>query len=193
MFEFIVGNIVEANPAYAVVENNGIGYFVNISLNTFSRLNGEGVQKLFIHQIIREDTNALYGFADKKERNIFRFLISVSGVGANTGRMMLSSLSAEELENAILTDNVVVLKKIKGIGAKTAQRIIIELKDKLGKTGNATELPLLQTDTTKEESLSALTMLGFTKKAVEKTVDKILASDPKLSVEEVVKLSLKNL
>ena len=194
----IKGKIVDLTPTYIIVNNNDIGYFINISLNSYSKINGEKEKGndevlIFIHQVIREDANILFGFINKSEREIFRHLISVSGVGANTARMILSSLSPVEIQNAILNSNVNVLKSVKGIGAKSAQRIIIDLKDKLGKESDIDEIFAGTDNTIKEESLSALVMLGFSKKLVDKEVTKILSKDKNLNVEEVVKTALKRL
>lgn len=193
MFDYIKGTIVQLTPTYIVVENNGVGYHANISLNTFSKLKeGEHVQ-VFIHQVIKEDANDFYGFADTRERDVFRHLITVSGVGANTGRMILSSLSPDEVVTAITTGDVKMLKAVKGIGEKSAQRMIIELKDKLGKTSELTELFSKKDNTAKQEALSALVMLGFAKAAAEKVLDKILAESPTQTVEQLVKISLRGL
>ena len=193
MFEFIRGTIIEMNPASIVIEAGGIGYFVNISLNTYSKLNGQKETKLLLHQIVREDAHILYGFADKGERDLFRNLISVNGVGANTAIMMLSSFNTDELIAAVTTENVVVLKAVKGIGAKTAQRIIIDLKDKLGKIADTGQFLLSPDNTIRNESLSALVMLGFAKKNAEKVVAKILQEQPGAAVESVIKQALKRL
>lgn len=193
MFEYIKANLVELNPTYAIMDNSGIAYFVNISLNTYSLLKEGNEHTLYIHQVIREDAQLLYGFADKTERELFRLLITVSGIGSNTARMMLSSLSVKELKNAILTGNVNILKSIKGIGLKTAQRIIIDLKDKIVKSGAESDIFLNESNTIREEALSALVMLGFNKIAVEKTLDKIIKEEPGLKVESLIKLALKGL
>jgi len=193
MYEYIKGLITELNPSYAVVESGGVGYFVHISLNTYSKLTIDTDCKLFIHQIVREDANLLFGFESKEEREIFRLLLTVSGVGANTARMMLSSLTAKEIADAIQTGNENTLKSIKGIGLKTAQRLIVELKDKIGKNIAADEILKPKYNTIKEESLSALIMLGFAKTPAEKTVDQILVEHKTATVEDVVKLALKRL
>lgn len=193
MFEFIRGNIVDINPASAVVEAAGVGYFVNISLNTYSRLNGQKEVKLLVHQIVREDAHILYGFAEENERNLFRNLISVNGVGASTAIMMLSSLNPDELISAVATENVGVLKAVKGIGAKTAQRIIIDLKDKLGKMSETSQILLSPDNTIRNEALSALVMLGFVKRDAEKAISKILQEQPEAKVESVVKQALTRL
>ncbi|NQU86759.1 MAG: Holliday junction branch migration protein RuvA [Mariniphaga sp.] len=193
MYEFIKGEITEINPAYIVVETGGIGYSIKISLNTYSKLNKEKTTKVLIHQLVREDAHLLFGFAEDAERELFRSLISVNGVGANTAIMMLSSLSPDEIISAISTDNVNILKSIKGIGAKTAQRIIIDLKDKLGKFAETGQILTSGDNTIRNESLSALVMLGFAKKDAEKTLDKILNENPGLTVESVIKHALKRL
>lgn len=193
MFEYIKGDLADLNPTSAVIDNNGVGYYLNISLNTYSKLSGYKSAQLFIHQVIRDDAHLLFGFIDVKEREIFRLLISVSGVGANTARMMLSSLSPSEIQTAILSNNVKTLQGVKGIGAKTAQRIIIELKDKLAKDSDISEISLQQDNTCKDEALSALVMLGFAKNSVTKVVDKLYKANPESSVEELIKLALKQL
>jgi holliday junction DNA helicase RuvA len=193
MIDYIKGTLVQVNPAFITIETSGIGYFINISLNTFTKLDGKNDAKILIHEVIREDSHQLYGFAEASEREIFRHLLSVSGVGANTARMMLSSSTPEEIERAILGSDVNLLKSIKGIGLKTAQRIIVDLKDKLGKQSSAGELFNLGDNTGREEALSALVMLGFAKSAVTKVLDKIVREEKKLTVEELIKKALKNL
>lgn len=192
MFEYIQGKVSELTPASVIIDNHGVGYFINISLNTYSALSGKDQAVVFIHQTIREDAHTLYGFFNKSEREIFRYLISVSGIGANTARMMLSSLSPTEIKEAILSGNVKLLNSIKGIGAKTAQRVIVDLRDKVGKSEITGEFLLQESNTNREEALSALVMLGFAKNTVEKVVDKLLKADPKLDVEELVKQALKS-
>ncbi|MCU4162746.1 Holliday junction branch migration protein RuvA [Carboxylicivirga caseinilyticus] len=191
MYEYISGRIAEASPAHVVIDVNGIGYLLNISINTFSRLEGKSEAQLFVHENIREDAFQLYGFADPSERELFRHLISVSGIGANTARMMLSSLTPDELKGAILTGNVNQIKGVKGIGAKTAQRVIVDLKDKLGKEPLDQKIFAEQDNTIREEALSALVMLGFAKNSAQKAVDKILQENPSAKVEEVIKQALK--
>lgn len=193
MFEFIEGNIVEITPTYLVLENNKIGYFIQISINTYAILSDEKTAKVYIHQVIREDANMLFGFASKGEREIFRLLITVSGVGANTARMMLSSLSPEEIQTAIRTDDVRTLQGVKGIGAKSAQRIIIDLKDKISKDSVGDEFFTSTNLGNREEALSALVMLGFTRKPAEKVIDKLLKSDISMSVEQLIKKGLNEL
>ncbi|WP_319501079.1 Holliday junction branch migration protein RuvA [uncultured Draconibacterium sp.] len=193
MYEFIKGNIAEISATHVVVETSGVGYFVHISLNTYSALNGKKEVKVFIHQVVREDAHTLYGFATTTERELFRNLISVNGVGASTANMMLSSLNPDELKAAVTTENVAVLKAVKGIGAKTAQRIIIDLKDKLGKIPDSGQILAAADNTIRNESLSALVMLGFAKKDAEKVVTKILQEQPDANVESVIKQALKRL
>lgn len=193
MLEFIQGKILEATPAYVVMQNNGLGYFINISLNTYSDVSGKKEGVLFIHEIVREDAYLLYGFAGKNEREIFRSLISVSGVGANTACMMLSSLSPAEIKTAIVQEQVNTLKAVKGIGAKSAQRIIVDLKDKLEREPSEGEIISTSDNTSREEALSALVTLGFSKKQVEKVLDTLTSQEPDLNVESLVKKALKKL
>ena len=193
MYEYFRGKIAESSPAHVVVDVNGVGYFINISLNTYSQLEGKSEVKILIHENIREDAFNLYGFMDKSERTLFRQLISVSGIGSNTARMMLSSLAPDEIINAILTGNVTQLKGIKGIGIKTAQRVIVDLKDKLGKSSLDAKIFASIDNTIRDEALSALVMLGFTKNSAQKAVDKILTGNPDEKVESVIKQALKML
>jgi Holliday junction DNA helicase RuvA len=193
MIDYIKGDITLITPTYLLIETGGIGYQVNISLTTFSGLESKKEFKILIHEVIREDSHQLFGFADNEERDIFRLLISVSGVGANTARMMLSSLNPGEIEKAILGSDSNLLKSVKGIGLKTAQRIIIDLKDKLGKHAGSDEIFTFADNTKREEALSALVMLGFAKSAVSKVLDKIVRDEKNLSVEDMIKRALKNL
>ena len=193
MIEYIKGPITQITPTFLTIETGGIGYLINISITTFSKLEGKSEYKVFIHEVIREDTHQLFGFADTGERDIFRLLISVSGVGANTARMMLSSLSPGEIEKAISGSDVNVLKSVKGIGLKTAQRIIVDLKDKLGKQSVSGEIFNVADNTNREEALSALVMLGFARSAVSKVLDKIVREEKNLTVEDMIKRALKNL
>ena len=201
MYEYITGRLAEVAPAYAVVEAGGIGYFINISLQTYSEIENSENTTLYLHYIVREDAHILYGFATKAERELFRLLIGVSGVGGNTARMIQSTYSPSELRNIIATGNAKGLAQVKGLGPKTAQRIIVDLKDKVIKLdlgANPTELPMDFVDTTpdsaiKQEAISALTMLGFAAAASGKVVDKILKAEPTLSVELVIKQALKML
>jgi Holliday junction DNA helicase RuvA len=193
MIDYIKGSITQLTPTFLTIEAGGIGYFVNVSLSSFSKLEGKHDYKLLIQEIIREDSHQLYGFADSEEREIFRLLISVSGVGANTARMMLSSLTSAEIETAIMGSDANVLKGVKGIGLKTAQRIIIDLKDKLGKHAASGEIFAFSDNTRREEALSALVMLGFAKSAVSKVLDKIVREEKNLTVEDMIKRALKNM
>ena len=193
MFEYIKGTVATLKPSHIILEANSVGYFVHISLNTYSQLNGRESVKLFIHQVIREDAHLLYGFSTESERELFRMLISVSGIGSNTAIMMFSALSPDEVRNAILTENVNLLRSIKGIGIKTAQRVIIDLKDKVVKSPSGEQIVTSADNTLRNEALSALVMLGFMKKPAEKELDKILAAQPNLTVENVIKLALKSL
>jgi holliday junction DNA helicase RuvA len=193
MIDYIKGTIAQSNPTFITLETGGIGYFINISVNTFSKLETKTEIKILIHEVIREDTHQLFGFADAIERDIFRLLISVTGVGANTARMMLSSITPEEIEKAILGSDVNILKSVKGIGLKTAQRIIVDLKDKLGKQAGSGEIFTFSDNTKREEALSALVMLGFAKNAVSKVLDKIVREEKNLTVEDMIKRALKNL
>jgi Holliday junction DNA helicase RuvA len=193
MIDYIKGEITQITPMFLTMETGGIGYLINISLTTYSALESKKDFKILIHEVIREDSHQLFGFAGDEERNIFRLLISVSGVGANTARMMLSSLTPDELEKAILGSDSNLLKSVKGIGLKTAQRIIIDLKDKIGKHAGSGEIFAFADNTRRDEALSALVMLGFAKGAVSKVVDKIVREEKNLTVEDMIKRALKNL
>jgi len=193
MIDYIKGSVTQITPAFVTIETSGIGYFINISLTTFSKLEKMTEAKILVHEVIREDAHQLYGFADQHERDIFRHLISVTGVGASTARMMLSSLNPTEIEQAIVGSDVDLLKSIKGIGLKTAQRIIVDLKEKLGKQAGSGEIFAFADNTNREEALSALVMLGFAKNAVSKVLDKIVREEKNLTVEEMIKRALKNL
>jgi len=193
MIDYIKGKLTEVTPTFIVIDNGGIGYFVSISLSTFTRLEGKDECKILVHEIIREDSYQLFGFADKEERDIFRLLISVTGVGASTARMMLSSLSYDEIEKAILGSDVNTLKSVKGIGLKSAQRIIVDLKDKLGKQSGTGEIFAFTNNTKREEALSALVMLGFGRSAVLKVLDRIIREEKNLTVEDMIKRALKSL
>ena len=194
MIHHIKGRLVEKSPTHAIVETSGVGYFLNISLITFSKLGNDENCKLYTHLSIKEDAHTLYGFAEKSEREIFRQLISVNGVGASTARIMLSSMTAEEITTAIVTSDVNALKSIKGIGAKSAQRIIVDLKDKLGKIdGIKQNILTFANNTNRDEALSALLALGFIKNSVEKVLNKVLKAQPDLDVENLIKEALKNL
>ncbi|MGL4293817.1 MAG: Holliday junction branch migration protein RuvA [Bacteroidales bacterium] len=193
MIEYVKGEIAELTPTSAVIECNGLGYLLNISLNTYSALTLAKNIKLYAYEVIREDAHTLYGFIDKHERELFLLLISVSGVGPNTARMILSSLSPVELQNVIASKNENVLKSVKGIGAKTAQRIIVDLKDKI-KTGDVTlDNNITINPAVSEEALAALVMLGFPQNVSQKCISSILKEDPALKVEQVIKAALKML
>lgn len=193
MFEYIRGNIVELSPTFVIVECNNIGYRIEISLQTYSSvtsyINKEVV--LYIHFIVREDAQLFFGFSSKSERDWFKHLISVSGIGANTARTILSAITCNELQSFIQQAKVSELKTIKGIGQKTAERLIVELRDKIGKIESNEEIFTTSHNTIKEEALSALIMLGYSKNIAEKTLDKILRSNPNLSTEELIKHALK--
>ncbi len=193
MIDYLKGPITKITPTFLTIEAGSIGYFINISLTTFTKLEGKSEYKLLIHEVIREDSHQLFGFADKEERDIFRLLISVSGVGAATARMMLSSLTPTEIEKAIIGSDVHLLKSVKGIGLKTAERIIVDLKDKVGKQVGTGEIFAIADNTKREEALSALVMLGFAKSAVSKVLDRIVREEKDLTVEDMIKRALKNL
>ena len=193
MYAFISGKVTEKTPAYVVLDNHGIGYFINITLNTFTAIGEKEEVKLYTHTQILEDAHNLFGFYSQKERDLFELLISVSGVGCNTARLILSSLTVSELSNAIANDDVKTIQSVKGIGTKTAQRIVIDLKDKLKKIDIQTEIFSVPNNTIRTEALSALTILGFNKAAIEKALDKILKQNPDASVEALIKEALKTL
>ena len=192
MYEYIKGALVEAGPTYAVVDCGGVGYWLNISVNTYSKISAEKEVCLYVHLIVREDAHLLYGFYSKEERVLFRQLISVSGIGANTANVMLSSMTVDEIVGAIRTGNDEAIRRVKGIGTKTAQRVIIELKDKVGTSG-AAESCVFASGAVKEEALAALVMLGFVKAQASKVLDKIVAGGGNRTVEELIKLALKQL
>lgn len=201
MIEYIRGGLAELSPATAVIDCNGLGYAVNISLNTYAAIQGKKECKLYIYEAIREDAYVLYGFVDKQERELFLLLISVSGIGGNTARMILSALSPAELVNVISTENANLLKTVKGIGLKTAQRVIVDLKDKI-KTGAASAgntigslggMLSAANAQVQEEAIAALTMLGFAQAPSQKVVLAILKEEPDAPVEQVIKLALKRL
>ena len=193
MITHLKGKLIEKNPTNIVVECNGVGYSVNISLHTFSQLpSGENV-KLFIHLQVREDSHTLFGFSSKVEREVFRLLISVSGIGASIARTMLSTLSPEQVMEAITQNNIAVIQSVKGIGAKTAQRVVLDLKDKIIKIYGLDEVSLVSSNTNRNEALSALETLGFARKQVEKVCDDIINKNPNASVETIIKQALKNL
>jgi Holliday junction DNA helicase RuvA len=192
MYEFIEGQLVERNPAYAVIDVHGTGYLLNISVHTYSKLREGGPCRLYAHLVVREDALTLFGFADQDERELFRQLISVSGVGVNTARIILSSLSPNEVCQAIVTGDAPLLQRIKGIGAKTAQRIIIDLKDKVAKELLPQEKLGFLHNTKKEEALSGLIILGFPKMLADKALSRIIEKEGTgLTVEELIKKALK--
>ncbi len=193
MITHIKGRLVEKNPTDVVIDCGGVGYILHISLHTFSLLSeGESLQ-LYTHLQVKEDSHTLFGFVEKSEREIFRLLISVSGIGASTARTMLSSLHPNQIKEAIATNDVATIQSIKGIGAKTAQRVIIDLKDKILKVYNIDEVSVSQSNTNKDEALSALETLGFNRKLAEKAIDRVLKQTPKETVENIIKQALKNL
>lgn len=193
MYDYIKGTLEELSPAEAVVECHGIGFKLQISLNTYDRLQGQKEVRLYVYHHLREDEETLYGFCDKEERRIFALLIGVSGIGPNTARMMLSSLTADEVSTAIASGDVNRIKGVKGIGLKTAQKVIIELKDKISRGGAELDLSGGSAAANSSEACSALIMLGFTKNAVEKTVASIVKKEPGLSLEDIIKKALKML
>lgn len=192
MYDYIKGNVAELTPTYVVLDNHGVGYMINISLNSFNALqHQEDVVKVYVYEAIREDAHLLYGFTERRERELFLLLISVSGVGANTARMILSSLTPSDLEQTIASENVGILKSVKGIGAKTAERIIVDLKDKI-KLSTDTLLDKNQvTSEVFEEAMSALVMLGFTKQMSQKALKKLFTAEPTITVEQAIKKALK--
>ena len=193
MITHLKGKLIEKNPTNIVVDCNGVGYSVNISLHTFSQLpSGENV-KLFIHLQVREDSHTVFGFSSKVEREVFRLLISVSGIGASIARTMLSTLSPEQVMEAITQNNIAVIQSVKGIGAKTAQRVVLDLKDKIIKIYGLDEVSLVSSNTNRNEALSALETLGFARKQTEKICDDIVNKNPNASVETIIKQALKNL
>lgn len=194
MFEYFKGRLAEKNPTEAIIDCGGVGYSLNISLQTFSQIKDSEDVMLYAHFIVREDVQQIFGFAQKSERELFRKLISVSGVGANTARMILSAMNTQEVVSAILEENVNALKSVKGIGGKTAERIIVDLKDKLGKDELTTEILGGSYNTDKNEALSALVMLGFAKNAASKALDKVTQENGgSIKVEELIKLALNKL
>ena len=196
MYDYIKGILEESTPTEAVIENNGIGYSLQISLQTYTAIQGCKDVRLYIYHHLREDTELFFGFYSKEERSLFLLLIGVNGIGPNTARMMLSSLSCQELTNAILTGDVNKIKGVKGIGLKTAQRVIIDLKERVGKGYSKSALSLAELGAAsqiKEEALAALVMLGFSKAASEKAIDSILKEKPGSTIEELIKHSLKRL
>jgi len=199
MIEYVKGTLADLTPAYAVIDAGGVGYGLNISLQTYSAIQGKQDVRLWVHESIREDSYALFGFASRQEREMFLLLITVSGVGAGTARMILSSMTVKELCNAISAGDERLLKSVKGIGLRTAQRIIVDLKDKIVQSGVAQELhagggqATAIDNSVRDEAVGALTMLGFSPAPSQKVVNAILADQPELPVEQVIKLALKKL
>jgi holliday junction DNA helicase RuvA len=193
MINFLKGRLVEKTPTYVVIECNGVGYTVNISLYTFSKISDSELLKLETHLVVREDAHTLYGFFDKTEREIFKLLISVSGVGPSTARTMLSSMTPKQIQEAIASSDVVTIQSAKGIGAKTAQRILLDLKDKIMKTFALSEDFEIPNNTIKDEALSALEVLGYSRRQSEKAIQKIILENPDVSLENIIKSALKNL
>ena len=196
MYEYISGALTELSPTYAVVEAAGVGYYINISLHTFSAIEGHDQVRLYVHFVVREDAQVLYGFATRQERELFRLLISVSGVGGNTARMILSTYSTSELRNIISTGNAVLLKNVKGLGLKTAQKIIVELNGKMIDLGVEQKAQKAVTEEANEvmtETVAALVMLGFQKAASEKVVKALLKEQPDITVEDAVRQALRRM
>ena len=193
MYSFISGTVVEKNPTYVVLDNQGIGYLINITLNTFTAIGEQQHVKLFVHLAIREDAHTLYGFYTESERELFLQLITVSGVGCNTARLILSSMTVSEAVDAIATNNIRMIQGVKGIGAKTAQRIVVDLHDKVGKLEAGGDISPVGNNTLKDEALSALMVLGFNKMSIEKVLDKLLKQMENPSVEDLIKESLRML
>jgi Holliday junction DNA helicase RuvA len=193
MIAHLQGKLVEKTPTEVIIDCNGIGYHVNISLHTYSLLPASDAIKLFTYLQIKEDSHTLFGFVEKSEREIFKMLLSVSGIGASIARTMLSSLEPKQIIYAIANADVVTIQSIKGIGSKTAQRVILDLKEKVLKLYDLDEVSMIQSNTNKDEALSALEVLGFVRKSAERVVEKIVKENPDATVENIIKLALKNL
>ena len=193
MIAHLQGKLVEKTPTHIVIDCGGVGYHVNISLHTYSLLPNTDFVKLFTHLQVKEDSHTLFGFVEKSEKEIFKLLISVSGIGASIARTMLSSLDPKQITNAIASGDVVTVQSIKGIGSKTAQRVILDLKEKVLKLYDLDEVSMVQSNTNRDEALSALEVLGFVRKTSEKIIEKIVKEDPDASVESIIKKALKNL
>lgn len=193
MIAHLQGKLVEKTPTHIVIDCGGVGYHINISLHTYSLLPNTDFVKLFTHLQVKEDSHTLFGFVEKSEKEIFKLLISVSGIGANIARTMLSSLDPKQITNAIASGDVVTVQSIKGIGSKTAQRVILDLKEKVLKLYDLDEVSMVQSNTNRDEALSALEVLGFVRKTSEKIIEKIVKEDPDASVESIIKKALKNL
>lgn len=193
MITHIQGKLTEKNPTDVVIDCHGIGYRINISMHTYSQIPDNENLRLYTHLQVKEDSHTLFGFSSLAEREIFRLLISVSGIGASTARVMLSSLTPKQVREGIASENVTLIQSVKGIGLKTAQRVIIELKDKVLKVYDIDEVSVLKSNTNKDEALSALEVLGFSKKQAEKVIDKIINNQPEANAETLIKEALKNL
>lgn len=193
MITHIRGKLVEKNPTEVVIDCNGVGYFLNISLHTFSLIGNDELLQLYTHLQVKEDSHTLYGFVEKAERDIFRLLLSVSGIGASIARTMLSSLNPKQVKDAIALADVSTIQSVKGIGAKTAQRVILDLQEKVLKLYNIDEVLPTINNTNVDEALSALEVLGFVRKSAEKVVERIIKQNPDASVESIIKQALKNL
>ena len=193
MINQLHGRLIEKNPTYVVIDCHGVGYEVNISLHTYGQIGSDENIRLHTHLQIRDDVHTLYGFYQPMERSIFRLLISISGIGANIARTMLSSMSPLEIQQAIIHEDLAAIKAVKGIGLKTAQRVLIELKDKIQNVTGMYEIPALKSNTIKEETLSALEVLGYSRKASEKVVDNLIQGNPDGSVEDLIKGALNKL
>ena len=193
MITLLHGRLIEKNPTYVVIDCHGVGYEVNISLHTYEQIGSAENIRLHTHLQIREDAHTLYGFYQPVERSIFRLLISISGIGANIARTMLSSMTPTEIQQAIVHEDLAAIKAVKGIGLKTAQRVLIELKDKIQNVGGMEEIPSFKSNTIKEETLSALEVLGYSRKQAEKVIDNIIKGAPESSVEELIKQALNKL
>lgn len=193
MITHIQGKLVEKNPTDVVIDCNGVGYLLNISLHTYSQISNQENLKLYSHLIIKEDAHTLYGFSSLAEREIFKMLISVNGVGASIARTMLSSLTPKQVREGIAHGDIVLIQSIKGIGAKTAARVILDLKDKILKVYDIDDLSTVKNNTSKDEALSALEVLGFVRKQAERVVEKIVSNQPDANVETIIKEALKNL
>ncbi|MFV8345081.1 MULTISPECIES: Holliday junction branch migration protein RuvA [Flavobacterium] len=193
MIAHLQGKLVEKSPTQIIIDCGGVGYHVNISLHTYSLLPNTDFIKVYTHLQIKEDAHTLFGFVEKSEREIFKMLLSVSGIGASIARTMLSSLDPKQITNAIASGDVVTIQSIKGIGSKTAQRVILDLKDKVLKLYDLDEVSMSQSNTNRDEALSALEVLGFLRKSSERVVEKIVKEDPEASVESIIKKALKNL
>ena len=193
MIAHLQGKLVEKTPTEVIIDCNGVGYHVNISLHTYSLLPASVAIKLFTYLQVKEDSHTLFGFVEKSEREIFKMLLSVSGIGASIARTMLSSLEPKQIIHAIASADVVTIQSIKGIGSKTAQRVILDLKDKVLKLYDLDEVSMSQSNTNKDEALSALEVLGFVRKSAERVVEKIVKENPDATIENIIKLALKNL